>query len=462
MLALFAVLFVGMMIIPAYAESSPREQLKNGIPINQIQCSEKKTLIQSPVGKPACVFDPTLERLLVRGWSIIQLVEPTPEPQGISDITEPLEKPAEPLEKPAEPLEKPAEPLEKPAEPLEKPAEPLEKPAEPLEKPAEPLEKPAEPLEKPAEPLDTPQIKSSAESSPENGIMYLESDGSRTLKYAPQLPDPDAMWFPMSLADAEIIMQRMVKANDDKIIFMNLPTSSLPCLTSGQCRIPEEGINMLRPSLENTEIYVYYTEKGGTFELIKEDTNPDTSFDIGAPYAVGAIVYHLPEHISYDQREAFITSFMDKSGFYNSDISNSFKGAVVYGGIQIVYVDDWIGIDNQPSTRISFSGWTNNAESLYSSALSGAELERRAHEFAKKRIHLIAPELCESFMPFSLGAHGGIEFVYGGIGFYTIKAGTCIGTNGYWNPVLVDIEVQEGEIAFFQHPWMLSENWYEN
>ena len=405
MLVLFAVLFVGMMIIPAYAESSPREQLKDGIPINQIQCSEKKTLIQSPVGKPACVFDPTLERLLVRGWSIIQ-VESTPEPQGISDITEPLEKPAEPL--------------------------------------------------------DTPQIKSPAESSPENGIMYLESDGSKTLKYAPQLPDPDAVWFPMSLADAEIIMQRMVKANDDKIIFMNLSTSSLPCLTSGQCRIPEEGINMLRPSLENTEIYEYYTEKGGAFALKKEDTNPDTSFDIGAPYAVRAIVYHLPEHISYDQREAFITSFMDKSGFYNSVISNSFKGAVVYGGIQIVYVDDWIGFDNKPSTRISFSGWTNNAESLYSSALSGAELERRAHEFAKKRIHLIAPELCESFMPFSLGAHGGIEFVYGGIGFYTIKAGTCIGTDGYWNPVLVDIEVQEGEIAFFQHPWMLSENWYEN
>ena len=405
MLALFAVLFVGMMIIPAYAESSPREQLKDGIPINQIQCSEKKTLIQSPVGKPACVFDPTLERLLVRGWSIIQ-VESTPEPQGISDITEPLEKPAEPL--------------------------------------------------------DTPQIKSPAESSPENGIMYLESDGSKTLKYAPQLPDPDAVWFPMSLADAEIIMQRMVKANDDKIIFMNLSTSSLPCLTSGQCRIPEEGINMLRPSLENTEIYEYYTEKGGAFALKKEDTNPDTSFDIGAPYAVRAIVYHLPEYISYDQREAFITSFMDKSGFYNSVISNSFKGAVVYGGIQIVYVDDWIGFDNKPSTRISFSGWTNNAESLYSSALSGAELERRAHEFAKKRIHLIAPELCESFMPFSLGAHGGIEFVYGGIGFYTIKAGTCIGTDGYWNPVLVDIEVQEGEIAFFQHPWMLSENWYEN
>ena len=92
-LALFAVLFIGTMIAPAYAESSSREQLKNDTLISQIQCNEEKTLMQSPVGKPVCVFDATSERLVVQGWSIIQLVKPIADSQGISEISGPTPEP---------------------------------------------------------------------------------------------------------------------------------------------------------------------------------------------------------------------------------------------------------------------------------------------------------------------------------------------------------------------------------
>lgn len=43
---LLAVLAIGLMTVPAYAESepvaSPLEQLKMGIPVGQIQCSQDK------------------------------------------------------------------------------------------------------------------------------------------------------------------------------------------------------------------------------------------------------------------------------------------------------------------------------------------------------------------------------------------------------------------------------------
>ena len=74
---LFTVLFIGMMIAPAYAESSPRDQLKNGTPINQIQCNENKILMESPTGKPVCLTQATSEKLIKRGYLPIEAVKTT-------------------------------------------------------------------------------------------------------------------------------------------------------------------------------------------------------------------------------------------------------------------------------------------------------------------------------------------------------------------------------------------------
>ena len=495
MLTLLAALLIGMMIIPAYAESSPREQLKNGTPINQIQCSEEKTLIQSPVGKPACVFDSTLERLLVRGWSIIQ-VEPTPEPQGISDIAEPLDTAAPPDTAPPDTAPPDTAPLDTAPPDTAPPdtappdtAPPDTAPPDTAPPDTAPLDTapldtapldtapldtapldtapldtaPLDTAPLDTAPLDTAPLDTAprAESSPENDIAYLLADGHITTKYAPKLPDPDAVWFPMPFADAEIVMQRIAKANDDKIIFID-HSSSFPCVASGKCRIPEQGTNMFRPSTESNGGYLYHTEKGNEFSLSKKHASFEASFDIDAPHAINGLTYTISKRMSPDQREAFITSLMEKAGFFNSYIGDHLRERlVVHGGIKPVRVSEWVNSDDKPSTRIVFHGWTNNAESLFQSTLNGAELERRAHEFAKKHIHLLDPRYCVSFEEEPLRGNSGSIDVFAGAIFSDIRVGHCIKPDGRWHIVNVTIEFLEGEIVFFTRNRDLVKDWYE-
>ncbi len=383
-----AVLFVGIMTIPAYAESSPREQLRDGIPINQIQCGEEKTLIQSAAGKPACVFDATLERLLVRGWSIIE-IESAPEPQVVSGTA------------------------------------------------------PDQPAE---------------EHSPEDDIKYLLADGHITTKYAPKLPDPDAVWFPMSLADAEVVLQRLLDVYDDKIVFYEDPNNY--CLISGVCRVPNS-TGILQPSLEGIGNYFYATEKGGDVILGKKHASHADS-DIDSPHAINGIEYTVPERVPYDQREEFITSFMDKAGFYNSYIGDHLSDRfVVRGGMKVVDVyDSTVYSSKKAGTEIIFTGWTNNAESLYDLFLSEPELERRAYEFARKHMHLIKPEHCETFREKPLSGRAFSGFTYAGTSFASISIGYCDAMNSS-HLMLVNVEDLEGEIAFFKHEWLLVDDWYE-
>ncbi len=391
MLALFAVLCVGMMIIPAYAESSPREQLRDGIPINQIQCGEEKTLIQSTVGKPACVFDPTLERLLVRGWSIIPVVQPTPEPQVVSGTA------------------------------------------------------PDQLVE---------------EYSPEDDIIYLLADGHITTKYAPKLPDPDAVWFPMSLADAEVVLKRLLDAYDDRIVFYEQPNDY--CHTLGTCSVPNS-TGIFQPSLERSNHYFYATKKGGEATLIKKHVSYEASLDIDSPHVISKMSYTLPKRIPYDQREEFIAPFMARAGFYNSEVTTDLIDKfTINGGMRPIHASDSISFSGKKAgTLMRFSGWTNDAESLYQLPLSGAELERRAHEFAKKHLHLIDPEYCKSFEEKPLIGHSSITVMSAGTIFADMKVGKCIKSDGRTNSINVTIEALEGKIAFFTSHWNLVEDWYE-
>ena len=72
-LVLFTVLAIGIMTVPAYAEtqSSPLKQFNMGIPIEQIQCNENKILVQSQNDRPACVYENTAKKLESRGWEIV-------------------------------------------------------------------------------------------------------------------------------------------------------------------------------------------------------------------------------------------------------------------------------------------------------------------------------------------------------------------------------------------------------
>ena len=78
-LGLFAVLAIGMMTTPIFAESeiplSPYQQLKQGVPLSQIQCTEQKILVISPSEKPACLNEDSASKLEHRGWSIVTVIQ---------------------------------------------------------------------------------------------------------------------------------------------------------------------------------------------------------------------------------------------------------------------------------------------------------------------------------------------------------------------------------------------------
>ena len=80
MLALFSVLAIGL-LVPVYAATSdtlsPLKQMKMGIPIDEIQCSDDKILMQSSSGKPACLRESTATKLADRGFTIVVLKEKT-------------------------------------------------------------------------------------------------------------------------------------------------------------------------------------------------------------------------------------------------------------------------------------------------------------------------------------------------------------------------------------------------
>ena len=72
------VLAIGLSIIPAFAESdtilSPHQQFKNGTPINQIQCTDSKILMESTRNTPACVNESSVEKLENKGFILVDVV----------------------------------------------------------------------------------------------------------------------------------------------------------------------------------------------------------------------------------------------------------------------------------------------------------------------------------------------------------------------------------------------------
>ena len=91
MLVLLAVLAVGV-LMPAFAEYiSPAKQVRDGIPLNQIQCNNQRILLESPAGRPACVFAGTAEKLSQRGWNVV-LLEPATDIKSIDKELPSLEE----------------------------------------------------------------------------------------------------------------------------------------------------------------------------------------------------------------------------------------------------------------------------------------------------------------------------------------------------------------------------------
>ena len=94
-LELLVVLAVGICTMPALADNmTPITQWKQGVPIEEIQCSDTKTLMISPSEKPSCIKETTVHKLEDRGW---QIVSTTSKNTVKSDTTNPYKNKAEPL-----------------------------------------------------------------------------------------------------------------------------------------------------------------------------------------------------------------------------------------------------------------------------------------------------------------------------------------------------------------------------
>ena len=100
MLGLFVVMGIGLLTMPAFADvsSSPLKQMKMGVPINEIQCTTNKILMQSPSGKPACLSENTSAKLADRGYTIVQVIKVLPTNNTIDTVNYPLDDDSELLE----------------------------------------------------------------------------------------------------------------------------------------------------------------------------------------------------------------------------------------------------------------------------------------------------------------------------------------------------------------------------
>lgn len=86
---LVSILVITSAMSPVYAElMSPLDQINNGITNGMIQCNENKVLVESPNGKPACVYDSTAEKLENRGWTVMlsEIITIQSSPRLISEL----------------------------------------------------------------------------------------------------------------------------------------------------------------------------------------------------------------------------------------------------------------------------------------------------------------------------------------------------------------------------------------
>ena len=90
LLPVLAVLAVGVGLAHA-ATLSPYQQLKEGIPADQVVCADGKILMSSPSGSPACVFAGSVETLIDRGFEqIVPVTEPASSPGAKSAEPRPI------------------------------------------------------------------------------------------------------------------------------------------------------------------------------------------------------------------------------------------------------------------------------------------------------------------------------------------------------------------------------------
>ena len=248
-----------------------------------------------------------------------------------------------------------------------------------------------------------------------------------------RIANPSGVWFPVTTEEAiNTVMPRLASGIGDKLIL---------------------------PAVDKTgALYVTYdTEMGNKFRTA---TNPEY------PDVVKWIEYRIYEKVTYEERDEFLTSFMEDAGFPITGLNTGSTGTYVYGGWFYMGVDSFVDYDFiKPYLQLNFRGWL--VDDLEKGILlPQSQIEKLAFDFAMRHVDLFDEEKC-LFEPADEGEVSG-RGIRAGVPFFTVDVGDCQyvpalekGLHGGGMTQFVAIEGTAGEIAWFTPIAELDKDWLE-
>ena len=248
-----------------------------------------------------------------------------------------------------------------------------------------------------------------------------------------RIANPSGVWFPVTTEEAiNTVMPRLASGIGDRLIL---------------------------PAVDKTgALYVTYdTEMGNKFRMA---TNPEY------PDVVKWIEYRIYEKVTYEERDEFLTSFMENAGFPIAGLNTGSTGTYVYGGWFYMYVDSLVDYGFiKPHLQLNFRGWL--VDDLEKGILlPQSQIEKLAFDFAMRHVDLFDEEKC-LFEPADEGEVSG-RGIRAGVPFFTVDVGDCQyppslakGLHGGGMAQFVAIEGTAGEIAWFTPIAELDKDWLE-
>ena len=167
------------------------------------------------------------------------------------------------------------------------------------------------------------------------------------------------------------------------------------------------------------------------------------------------------ERISYEEREEFFRSFMEKAGFNVTEVRIGDVNGIIYGNwlsVPLEFLADHRG----PFMQLNFRGWTN--EYPDGLLMTKEEAGGRAHDFAVAHADLWDKKKCTLSLKDVESVGVGSTSVKAGVPVYDVIVGNCyIPDNPGFGPrsQSVFVEATEGEIIWPMSLYYVVEDWAE-
>ena len=264
--------------------------------------------------------------------------------------------------------------------------------------------------------------------------LYYVANNKITLSgVEKRIANPSGVWFPVTTEEAvNTVMPRLASGIGDKLIL---------------------------PAVDKTgSIYVTYdTEMGNKFRTMANEEYPNV---------IKKIEYRIYEKVTYEERDEFLTSFMENAGFPITGLTSTSVTTAVYGGWFYMPVDSFVDYDFiKPYLQLNFRGWL--VDDLEKDILlPQSQIEKLAFDFAMRHVDLYDEEKC-LFEPADEGEMSG-RGIRAGVPLFFVDVGDCQyppslakGLHGGGMAQFVGIEGTAGEIAWLSPIANLDNDWLE-